>query len=139
MTFQFVLTAAGLAACDPCRPGSTKLASPSTSLSATPPEVLVKLIDFGHSQRIRRSMPGQDPKYNLPVTAKDKGTLAYNAPERFAVNPSYDHASDAWSMGCVIFFLLLGIDPFTHYSIDVQQKQRGTTSCVAVCMRTFPA
>ena len=40
-------------------------------------------------------------------------TWAYCAPEVFTASPSvYDHKSDVWSVGIILFVLLSGVHPF---------------------------
>jgi len=70
----------------------------STSASAP-----VKIIDFGMAQ-IERSR--RDGKY----FSTNCGTLCYTSPEVLA--GKYDKSADMWSLGCILFTMLIGYPPF---------------------------
>ncbi len=61
----------------------------------------IKLIDLGIAERIRPH--GQE-------LTKISGTPPYMAPEMFDGN--FNKACDAWSLGCIVFELLFGFQPF---------------------------
>lgn len=63
----------------------------------------VKLIDFGMSKRIRLRAAG---KYFQSMS----GTLYYTAPEVFSGH--YDEACDVWSLGTMLFVMLIGCPIF---------------------------
>lgn len=73
----------------------------------------VKLIDFGMSQRVRLRASG---KYFRSMS----GTLYYTAPEVFAGH--YDEACDIWSLGGLLFVMLIGFPIFFGNSDEEVQK-----------------
>lgn len=50
------------------------------------------------------------------VLTSIKGTPLYMAPELIEEHP-YDHNADLWSLGCIIYELLVGAPPFCTTSI----------------------
>ncbi|MCG7529291.1 serine/threonine protein kinase, partial [Streptomyces sp. OfavH-34-F] len=68
-------------------------------------EGTVKIGDFGIAQFV------DDPSAALTTTGQIVGTSLYLAPER-ALGRTADAASDMYSLGCVIYQLLLGQPPF---------------------------
>lgn len=65
-----------------------------------PGEGALKLIDFGLSKHWRPDK----------VMTRASGTLPFQAPE--VLDHAYDHRCDWWSLGVIVFFLLLGHLPF---------------------------
>lgn len=61
---------------------------------------IIKLIDFGMSQIVPKS--GKLHKF--------VGSLGFMSPEM--IMGSYDTQTDIWSLGCVVFILLFGFNPF---------------------------
>ncbi|GLH15192.1 Serine/threonine-protein kinase fused [Gryllus bimaculatus] len=68
---------------------------------------VAKLCDFGFA----RSMSA-----GTHVLTSIKGTPLYMAPELIEENP-YDHNADLWSLGCIIYELIVGTPPFSTTSI----------------------
>ncbi|PSN39585.1 hypothetical protein C0J52_18754 [Blattella germanica] len=68
---------------------------------------VAKLCDFGFA----RSMSS-----GTHVLTSIKGTPLYMAPELIEEKP-YDHNADLWSLGCIIYELLVGTPPFCTTSI----------------------
>ncbi|XP_043269140.1 serine/threonine-protein kinase fused isoform X2 [Venturia canescens] len=68
---------------------------------------VAKLCDFGFA----RSM-----STGTHVVTSIKGTPLYMAPELIEVCP-YDHNADLWSLGCIIYELIVGTPPFQATSI----------------------
>ncbi|NEC63540.1 serine/threonine-protein kinase [Streptomyces sp. SID9727] len=68
-------------------------------------EGTVKIGDFGIAQFV------DDPSAALTTTGQIVGTSLYLAPER-ALGRTADAASDMYSLGCVVYQLLLGEPPF---------------------------
>ncbi|XP_063238454.1 serine/threonine-protein kinase fused [Bacillus rossius redtenbacheri] len=66
-----------------------------------------KLCDFGFARNMSAG---------THVLTSIKGTPLYMAPELVAERP-YDHAADLWSLGCVVYELLVGYPPFCTTSI----------------------
>ncbi|KAL7432804.1 hypothetical protein ACHAXH_001871 [Discostella pseudostelligera] len=78
------------------KPQNLLLGSDRDSLS-------VKICDFGYAKRVH--MP-----QSLTTLC---GSLHYVAPELLKHHP-YDQSADCWSLGVIIFFLLVGYLPFHH-------------------------
>lgn len=72
-----------------------------------------KILDFGIAKIAGASALGQ----NLTMDGSLLGTPAYMAPERFRRGP-YDHKSDVYSLGTVLFEMLSGRLPFVPNSPD---------------------
>jgi hypothetical protein len=68
----------------------------------------VKLIDFGLAQRF-----GVDPEIT-----KFRGTAHYCAPEMLE-NQHYGVEADLWSVGCIVYLLLTGRQPFFEPNINI--------------------
>ncbi|XP_060529855.1 serine/threonine-protein kinase fused [Cylas formicarius] len=66
-----------------------------------------KLCDFGFARNMSTG---------THVLTSIKGTPLYMAPELIDEQP-YDHNADLWSLGCIIYELLLGTPPFCTSSI----------------------
>jgi serine/threonine-protein kinase len=67
----------------------------------------VKLLDFGIAT-IRSKEREADPKSSHPSL----GTPAYLSPEQLRNSQLVDHRADIWSLGCVLYELLVGDRPF---------------------------
>ncbi|GLV32484.1 fused [Carabus blaptoides fortunei] len=66
-----------------------------------------KLCDFGFARNMSTG---------THVLTSIKGTPLYMAPELIEEHP-YDHNADLWSLGCIIYELLVGAPPFCTTSI----------------------
>jgi len=66
-----------------------------------------KLCDFGFARNLGM---------NTFVLTSIKGTPLYMAPELIEEKP-YDHNADLWSMGCILYELLVGQPPFSTNSL----------------------
>lgn len=66
-----------------------------------------KLCDFGFARNLG---------LNTMVLTSIKGTPLYMAPELIEEKP-YDHTADIWSLGCIIYELLVGVPPFSTSSL----------------------
>ncbi|XP_065831547.1 serine/threonine-protein kinase 36-like [Oscarella lobularis] len=67
----------------------------------------IKLCDFGFARAM---------SMNTLVLTSIKGTPLYMSPELVQERP-YDHNSDLWSMGCILYELFVGRPPFYTNSI----------------------
>ncbi|XP_004864628.1 serine/threonine-protein kinase 36 isoform X3 [Heterocephalus glaber] len=67
----------------------------------------IKLCDFGFARAMST---------NTMVLTSIKGTPLYMSPELVEERP-YDHTSDLWSMGCILYELAVGTPPFYTTSI----------------------
>lgn len=68
---------------------------------------VVKLCDFGFARAM---------SINTLVLTSIKGTPLYMSPELVQEKP-YDHNSDLWSVGCILYELYVGTPPFYTNSI----------------------
>ncbi|XP_044173674.1 serine/threonine-protein kinase 36-like isoform X3 [Acropora millepora] len=68
---------------------------------------IVKLCDFGFARAM---------SINTLVLTSIKGTPLYMSPELVQEKP-YDHNSDLWSLGCILYELFVGTPPFYTNSI----------------------
>ncbi|NXX99581.1 STK36 kinase, partial [Centropus bengalensis] len=68
---------------------------------------IVKLCDFGFARAM---------SIHTMVLTSIKGTPLYMSPELVEERP-YDHTADLWSVGCILYELLVGTPPFYTRSI----------------------
>ena len=68
---------------------------------------VVKLCDFGFARTVN---------VESVVVRSIKGTPLYMAPEMFE-HEFYDHTADLWSLGCIIYELIVGAPPFKTNSV----------------------
>ncbi|XP_059487981.1 serine/threonine-protein kinase 36 [Neocloeon triangulifer] len=66
-----------------------------------------KLCDFGFARHMGKG---------TMLLTSIKGTPLYMAPELIKESP-YDHNADLWSLGCIVYELLVGIPPFKSSSV----------------------
>ena len=66
-----------------------------------------KLCDFGFARNLG---------LNTFVLTSIKGTPLYMAPELIEEKP-YDETADIWSLGCIVYELLVGSPPFSTTSL----------------------
>lgn len=71
------------------------------------PDGMPKVVDFGITK-------GSDERHDLTTTGVLIGTPAYMAPECFG--GAFDHRSDLYSLGCVLYEMITGRRPFTGTS-----------------------
>ncbi|XP_053550788.1 serine/threonine-protein kinase 36 [Bombina bombina] len=67
----------------------------------------VKLCDFGFAREL---------SLDTLVVRSIKGTPLYMSPELVQERP-YDHRSDLWALGCIVYELMVGTPPFYTHSI----------------------
>ncbi|XP_063287016.1 serine/threonine-protein kinase 36 isoform X2 [Pelobates fuscus] len=70
-------------------------------------EGTVKLCDFGFAREL---------SLDTLMVRSIKGTPLYMSPELVLERP-YDHRSDLWALGCIVYELLVGTPPFYTHSI----------------------
>ncbi len=75
-------------------------------------QLLVKIIDFGIAVLMNQELIG---RYVTPSDAMI-GTPAYMSPEQIE-NRGFDHRSDIYSLGCILFEMLAGSPPFVGDSV----------------------
>jgi len=68
----------------------------------------VKVLDFGIS-KVQRGT--HDPS-TLTLTGQVLGTPSYMAPEQFTANRSADERADVYALGCILYEMLTGRQPF---------------------------
>ncbi|MRG97431.1 serine/threonine-protein kinase [Polyangium spumosum] len=73
----------------------------------------VKVLDFG----VAKQIDGQDSC--LTQTGGVVGSLAYMSPEQLCVAKNLDHRTDIWSIGVVMFEMIVGVRPFGGSTEDL--------------------
>ena len=80
------------------------------------------LVDFGIARAVEMAGDKRITRSGFTV-----GTSAYMSPEQAAGLPTFDHRSDLYSLGCVLFECLAGRPPFVHrleaVVLKLQQSQ----------------
>jgi len=75
-----------------------------------PDGVRVKVLDFG----IAKLAPSEDQRSVKTKTGVMFGTPRYMAPEQCRNATSVDRRADIYSLGCILYEMLVGTPPFTH-------------------------
>ncbi|KAE9332287.1 hypothetical protein PF008_g15014 [Phytophthora fragariae] len=83
----------------------------------------LKLADFGLARRI----PGSDTAATRPLAP---GSPHYMAPELFQQPAVHSFASDFWALGCVLYELRTGRQPFTHTNFSELARKIQTDTVV---------
>mmetsp|Transcript_16922 Transcript_16922/g.39411 ORF Transcript_16922/g.39411 Transcript_16922/m.39411 type:complete len:693 (-) Transcript_16922:188-2266(-) len=78
----------------------------------TPQASIIKLCDFGTAAQLTDKMPRPMDRI---------GTLSYTAPEIYA-NRGADTMADAWSLGVVLYVLLVGASPFRTAASEPREE-----------------
>ncbi|MBW2456298.1 MAG: serine/threonine protein kinase, partial [Deltaproteobacteria bacterium] len=76
-------------------------------LSSQDDELMVKILDFGVAKLTDSQLAGEGTKTGIVV-----GSPHYMSPEQARGLPSFDHRSDVWSLGVIIFKAVTGHRPF---------------------------
>ncbi|MFH8343004.1 serine/threonine-protein kinase [Streptomyces sp. AM6-12] len=88
------------------------------------------VVDFGITK-------GSDARHDITTTGVLIGTPAYMAPEALA--GTFDHRSDLYSLGCVLYEAVTGRRPFTGTSWHlINQHLKSRPPRYAPCARTLP-
>jgi serine/threonine protein kinase len=87
------------------------------------PDGFIKVLDFGLAKLVQKSLPIDREAPTLPLIVTDPrgrvGTVGYMSPEQ-AKGIEIDSRSDLWSLGCVIYEMLMGRPAFegaTHREV----------------------
>ncbi|WKW13665.1 serine/threonine-protein kinase [Pseudogemmatithrix spongiicola] len=86
------------------------------------------IADFG----IARALDSADIGAWTTGTGLRLGTPAYMSPEQSAGDPELDHRSDLYSLGCVLFEMLVGQPPFAAAAYATVLGQHAVTPAPAV-------
>jgi len=79
----------------------------------------VKVLDFGLVTSLK-GMHGTENKRNQSSKKEFLGTPFYVSPEQVTSDGNFDHRSDLYSLGCVMYWLVTGRAPFTKpQAVDV--------------------
>lgn len=85
-----------------------------------PDRWLVKVIDFG----LARAFEGEKlATATVALTTSFRGTVTYASPEQCLEKPELDGRTDLYSLGCILWELLVGTPPFaarTHHEMVSQ-------------------
>jgi len=75
---------------------------------------LAKVVDFGLSKSY-----GRGGRAGTPITRAGTavGSLHYMAPEQAVGSPRVDGRADVFSLGCILYFLLVGEPPFSQRAL----------------------
>jgi serine/threonine-protein kinase len=96
------------------KPGNVMI--PTSDTTTLP----VKIIDFGVAKGTRKGVHDQ---VDLTRPGEVFGSLLYTAPERF-MGQAADERSDVYSLGCLMYEVLTGVNPFTADTpSEIVQKQ----------------
>jgi hypothetical protein len=96
----------------------------------------VRVVNVGVARVVdATNMPDQKPAPALTQSAADIGTVDFMAPE-LADEPSrIDHRSDIFSLGCTLYFLLTGREPFPGETVGkklMAHKEQAAPSLRAI-------
>jgi serine/threonine-protein kinase len=69
---------------------------------------LVKVLDFGIAKAIAPEQGAFEPSPSLTATHSFLGSPAYMSPEQVRTPKAVDTRSDIWSLGTILYELLLG-------------------------------
>ncbi|MDA1054040.1 MAG: protein kinase [Planctomycetota bacterium] len=79
----------------------------------------VKLVDFGLAKLVEDA----SDRSALTESSHILGTLDYMAPEQWDASGSVDVRADIYSLGCTLYFLLVGSPPFASDEFDSRLKK----------------
>jgi serine/threonine-protein kinase len=77
--------------------------------------------DFGIARAIARGSGDDDTSTTAGIV---RGTPAYMSPEQAAGNQHYDGRSDIYSLGCVLYEMIAGVQPYVGPSAESLLSQR---------------
>ena len=127
---NLMLTPAGVAACETWTDAMFRHTTDAGNIASDPP--LVKVIDFGLARTIKRGADGP-----LTTNGDFVGTPQYASPEQFGHDTeAIDSRSDIFSLGCTLWFMLIGHPPFSGRSLEEIQRLKERTPSVKVLRAT---
>ena len=98
---------------------------------------LAKVSDFG----LASFLDNAASKYNVTETHVSMGTLAYMAPEQRVDAKSADHRADVYSLGVMLYEMLVGELPIGSYDPPSRRKtgvDKRLDAIVARCLKPIP-
>ena len=115
---NLMLTRAGVAGCEAWSDRDLADLEHAVYSASSPP--LVKVIDFGLARTSKRGLNGP-----LTLEGDFVGTPQFASPEQFGQDTdTIDSRSDIFSLGCTLWFLLLGQAPFGGASFEAIQRAK---------------
>lgn len=115
---NLMLTRAGVAGCEAWSDRDLADLEHAMYSASSPP--LVKVIDFGLARTSKRGINGP-----LTLDGDFVGTPQFASPEQFGQDTeAIDSRSDIFSLGCTLWFLLLGQAPFGGASFEAIQRAK---------------
>jgi eukaryotic-like serine/threonine-protein kinase len=98
-----------------------------------------KVSDFGLASFVDQDAPS---KFNLTETHISMGTLSYMAPEQRVDAKNADHRADIYSLGVILYELLVGEVPMGNFDPPSQRKpdvDKRLDAIIARCLKPDPA
>jgi len=95
--------------------GDVKLCNIMLDSCGKDDEKHVRLIDFGMAQKLPKK---DDSSSSSPKMLEEKvGSISFMAPEVIA--GAYNEQCDLWSLGCVVFIMMFGFNPFNPKALPI--------------------
>ena len=98
-----------------------------------------KVTDFGLAAFVNER--AAESQFNVTHTHMSMGTLSYMAPEQRVDAKSADHRADIYSLGVILYELLVGSVPVGNFTPPSQVKaglSRKLDAIVARCLKPVP-
>jgi serine/threonine-protein kinase len=87
-----------------------------------------KVVDFGLAKSLHARRDGK----RLTREGQAIGSLCYMAPEQAVGKSQVDARADVFSIGCILYFLLMGQPPFSQRAIARAGREGGTLSFASI-------
>jgi serine/threonine protein kinase len=97
-----------------------------------------KVVDFGLAKSLHGKKVGKSP---ISREGQAIGSLFYMAPEQAVGRSDVDARADVFSIGCLLYFLLMGQPPFGQREIARAGREGGTLSfpSIGFCREDVPS